>query len=395
MTDKKSQHYVPQFYLKNFSDSPTRRTINLFNFPRQKLILGASLRQQCCEDYFYDRSNQVEDHLGAFEGLTSSLFRSIIETQSLPSSRTKLDLLYLYLVLQHQRTQTAVRTAEDILDEARQLTLDRWGRLPIGSFEKRQTSLRNVSNSFFLSPSIYDLKGALISNLTTTDLITSDNPLVLANPFYRTQRLPGPGTGLASAGLLLLLPISPRLGILMYDGNVYHVLKDGPSIVNCRRSQDMDSLNDLQTLNAQSNLYFFNSANGPAVVEDAKRSIERRVAKRASVAEFVESNTPGKYVREESADARQTPTKTLIGFTFDPLNRDVRLSFLRRRVRPKFDFDGSAVGAVRDLSWLRIVNSFSKAVRRKQLEFDQLREFAVAHPEWEKVGNWKARLLAR
>jgi hypothetical protein len=37
------QHYVPKFYLRNFSED--KRRLNLVNIAREKVILGGSLRK--------------------------------------------------------------------------------------------------------------------------------------------------------------------------------------------------------------------------------------------------------------------------------------------------------------------------------------------------------------
>lgn len=46
------QHFVPQFYLRNFSEDKKR--LHLANIARAKAILNASLRKQCARTKFYD-----------------------------------------------------------------------------------------------------------------------------------------------------------------------------------------------------------------------------------------------------------------------------------------------------------------------------------------------------
>jgi hypothetical protein len=85
---KKNQHYVPRFYLKNFSDSD-KRTINLFNVKNQECRLGASLKNQCYEPYFYDKEGGIEDVLGWLEDKASKIIRNIILTETLPDKITQ------------------------------------------------------------------------------------------------------------------------------------------------------------------------------------------------------------------------------------------------------------------------------------------------------------------
>ena len=49
MEKKKRQHYVPQFYLRNFVREDNKFTI--FNIKSEKIIENAPYRKQCYEDF--------------------------------------------------------------------------------------------------------------------------------------------------------------------------------------------------------------------------------------------------------------------------------------------------------------------------------------------------------
>ena len=67
-----------------------------------------------------------------------------------------------------------------------------------------------------------DLKVCILKNRTRTDSITSDDPVVFSGMFH-AKKLQTIRFGYGSAGALFFLPLSPRLLLLCYDGDVYRV----------------------------------------------------------------------------------------------------------------------------------------------------------------------------
>lgn len=83
MPEKKKQHYVPVFYLKRFS--PDGRSIGLWNIRAKKKVLSASLKSQCCENFFYEQGENIENSLSDLESPASKILRGIDRDGSLPS----------------------------------------------------------------------------------------------------------------------------------------------------------------------------------------------------------------------------------------------------------------------------------------------------------------------
>ena len=69
----KRQHYVSQFYLKNFSIHLNRKSIGIFNVQREKYIPQASLRGQAYQDYFYGKDGSTENALSSIEKAASRI----------------------------------------------------------------------------------------------------------------------------------------------------------------------------------------------------------------------------------------------------------------------------------------------------------------------------------
>lgn len=63
MLEKKRQHYVPRFYLKNFSWG-NRRPIHLCNIKTGAQITAENLVTQCYEGYFYGKDLVLEEMFG-------------------------------------------------------------------------------------------------------------------------------------------------------------------------------------------------------------------------------------------------------------------------------------------------------------------------------------------
>ena len=100
---------------------------------------------------------------------------------------------------------------------------------------------------------IKDLKMVAISQPQDI-FITSDNPTYFYNQYC--EQVQGRGkTGARQRGLQIFMPLSPRHYLLLYDGNTYDYVKN-QSISRA----DIYSLNGLQVISAEANLYFANWA---------------------------------------------------------------------------------------------------------------------------------------
>ena len=75
MEKKKRQHYVPQFYLRNFVREDNKFTI--FNIKSEKIIENAPYRKQCYEDYYYGDDEVWEEKLGAIESSAALIIAKI------------------------------------------------------------------------------------------------------------------------------------------------------------------------------------------------------------------------------------------------------------------------------------------------------------------------------
>jgi hypothetical protein len=85
--------------------------------------------------------------------------------------------------------------------------------------------------------------------------------------------------GLSAAGILTLLPLSPNVLCLGYDGDMYSVAhKDG--WLNLRRERDVDAFNQHQFLNCRANIFAREAEHESYVREAFRRAASNRIAKR-------------------------------------------------------------------------------------------------------------------
>ena len=116
MPDNKKHHYVPRFYLKNFSEN--KRSICVFNIKNEKFIENGSLKSQCYIDYFYGEENTFEKALSKIEGEMANIFRNIIEQELVPPhfNNEYLSIIY-FILIQQARTKYAVDSINEMFDK--------------------------------------------------------------------------------------------------------------------------------------------------------------------------------------------------------------------------------------------------------------------------------------
>jgi hypothetical protein len=154
-----------------------------------------------------------------------------------------------------------------------------------------------------------DLKVCLLRNLTEVPFITSDDPAVLSNWWYlEDARTRTRSFGLHSAGALLLLPLSPQVLCLGYDGDVYSI-SDAGGWVAVRHSKHVEALNQHQFLNCRANIFVRDSAHA-AMVRDAYGPVaDLRPEVRHRIHYAVRDREEGHSIRYRVVDRRVEDTR--------------------------------------------------------------------------------------
>lgn len=114
--------------------------------------------------------------------------------------------------------------------------------------------LFNLDLMMPMIPAVMDLAMKMLINETDIEFITSDSPVAIVNQWCMGTPNDG-STALACSGLEIFLPISPRHVVLFYDKDIYNVGRQGSNQVKLIGKNDVHSINGLQLLTADSNLY--------------------------------------------------------------------------------------------------------------------------------------------
>ena len=259
MAEHKNQHYVSQFYLKNFSSD--RKSIGALILSSNLFIEKASIKNQCSKDNFYQDPN-YEIALSKLEANTSTIFDKIIKEDTL-SSNEKF-IARAFMLLQETRTKHSA----DIMHKGFNLMTSYLESLGISdefkpTFEKLKVDSSEtieILKSLFKTnmDNCADLMLKVIVNKTPTPFITCDDPLLTYNKHL--ERLKHHNYGTCSNGLILLLPISPKYALVLYDANTYKMGTRKQFYVPVSNIKDIEEICLLTILHASQTIFVKNES---------------------------------------------------------------------------------------------------------------------------------------
>ena len=256
MPNNKSQHYVPQFFLKNFSVD--RKCISLYLKYNDRIIDTVSIKTQCCKDYFYP-DLQYEKALSKFEDFSKKVIsRAITENKTLTT--TELNCLSAFVVLQRSRTlhqaQMMKEGFDQLLEYFHSENMTDELKATVSSYENSQKNMVSIiADSFSRSYEMTrDMTCKVLEYNGEGSFITSDDPVIMYNPFLEQRGKMS--YGLAAMGLLLILPISSKRAIILYDSGVNKIGNRKDTVVRFSNPKDLHYINILTVLHADKAIYF-------------------------------------------------------------------------------------------------------------------------------------------
>lgn len=263
MSNKKYNHYVPKFYLSNFSGS--NKYIDKCRLDTEQIIRKAPMDSTAGKDYLYGKAGKVENMFMQLEGKWASILKNIICTESLPTNPEPIEYLLSFLYLSAART---LGTAES--------TLNRWAkfyqiaakmyrdhdRISMTNEDIVHIEAKNdipnasaILNMSYILQICEDLKLGLIKNTSDMLFITSDSPAAKYNQFIRKSHS-GHSFGYELIGFQLFLPIHPRYCLIWYDSIPYYTHRNARNIFHLNSSNEVKVLNRLFLNNADKEVYF-------------------------------------------------------------------------------------------------------------------------------------------
>jgi len=225
-----------------------------------KQVPRAPISGQCQGDYLYTRDTRIEKNIGKIEHECAKVIAQVIQTGGLPRQLSKEhQKLMEFVLLQKNRTPAAGRATEESMQKS--LEFEVRGNPPPPDLDPNNLKINWVNSMLFnivgnlpLAPALMDLSMKLLVNESGVEFITSDSPVAVVNQWCMGDPKDG-STALACAGIEIFLPISPRFTVLFYDRSIYNVGRQGSEAVVVKSPGEVRSINGLQLLTADTNLY--------------------------------------------------------------------------------------------------------------------------------------------
>jgi len=209
------QHYVPQFHLRGFN-APGTDYVYCFD-KRDNHIFPTNPRNIGAENDFY-LSGRTSDLFTKLEEDTAPIYQKIIQEENLDilNETERLTLIY-FIVSQILRTREYREFQKQLYDSQsatllEALKISDWKLVFSPEFQKGIQIDRLIDAARY-AVILSGYCHYLGINRTSLPLITSDNPVTKANTFYGKF-------GLASPGIEIHFPITPRLCITLFDSSL-------------------------------------------------------------------------------------------------------------------------------------------------------------------------------
>lgn len=301
MASNKNQHFVPRCYLRPFTIDAGNVAINIVNIDRQRLIEGAPVKHQCSGDYFYGTDPVLEGAIQATETGYAAALRQIFAPGFSLTQAHRL-LLCRFWLFQHLRTKSASLRAVEMAQATEAVVGTEIPNFRLGIKEAVRMSMQVFAEEMRI---VDDLRMVLIRNRTGTPFVTSDDPAILANRWFtESARTRGKSFGIHSAGALAMLPLSPYVLCLGYDGDVYSIPHEA-GWVDVRSDKDIEALNQHQLLNCRANIFVRDAGHGEYVAHAFQRIKGRRPTARHTIQYAVLDHRDGGYARYRVIDRNE------------------------------------------------------------------------------------------
>ena len=227
MSSKVKQHYVPQFYLRNFSRD--KKSIYCFDKVNVKSD-SQGIRNVAQEKYFYEfESLYLEDDFASLETEVSKYINNIVRIKKykILNNLKQRSKLALFMAAQLIRTLERRQLVElqvkalknhfietDVMNDTLSSFFDKFlqdASIKESHLKLIQEMLPHLVKRFFFK------KWVLLIDKTDVGFLTSDNPIVM----YNTHNL----EGLDNENNHVFFPLSPQLCICLLDPSNYKNFK--------------------------------------------------------------------------------------------------------------------------------------------------------------------------
>lgn len=324
MSKKKKHHYVPRFYLKRFSANNEGKFLGLYNLENEVFIEKAPLKNQACKNHLYGKDDEIENALASMESEVAKMFYYWTEERLLfppPPETNGFKLLKQFILYQSYRTPKSgidiTKTINQSLKKViKEFKPDLWKSFKDSTLIYENPELLGLLNSVKHINLLNFLDCKFLVNLSLLPFITSDAPVIYYNQLMEKAGNYVGATGLVAKGLQIFYPIHPRLMICLYDPKVYD-FGDGNEDCSATESiEEVHSLNGLQLINSQSQLFFNQNISKEYIIELSNNYKEYRQSSKNINEIIKQGNRKFLFTSSESAHI------------------DLELSFFKLKINP-------------------------------------------------------------
>lgn len=345
MPANKNQHFVPRCHLRPFTVGSQDAAISLFNLNRHTFISNAPVKNQCSKDYFYGKDDNLEKAIQFIESGYGTALRGLTENHRVFSEHQKA-VFKTFWLFQYFRTEAVAIRIVQIAETTRE-----FADLPPKEFTLAIKDAVQMGCSTFLKSirEIDDLCFCVVKNHTKVPFVTSDNPAIMTNKWkldkYKHSAL---SFGISSAGMLLMLPLTPKLLLIGYDSDVYNIISQN-GIVEVKNTSDIIAYNRHQFLNCVSNVYVHDANIEKLIYNQYLEAVPFRPSNRFIIRMAQLEKTDDTFSRYVIIDpeARQRSKETLLHTQIIHPHPEVWPSQIRVHPNGSVFTNGTAVGYVR------------------------------------------------
>ncbi|MFX1518997.1 MAG: DUF4238 domain-containing protein [Promethearchaeota archaeon] len=258
----KIEHYVPQFYLRNFAIKKKRNQVIYCYDKFEERCFNTNIKNVGCEKNFYnsmvDDQQIIEKTLGRLERRFSKAYNKLITIRDISSldDETKCTISF-FVAQQYIRTREYRHFMKELRNSISNSLAKEFG---VTDYEIRWRDEAIKNSQIFslfnetvdIAVILLNLKWTLLINKTSIPYCTSDNPVNLYN-FINHK--PYRSLGFACRGINVYFPLTTDLSLRFCDPSTYFFMPSKSEIIE---EQDIHFQNKLQAV--RSNRFVFSKS---------------------------------------------------------------------------------------------------------------------------------------
>lgn len=265
MASKKNQHFIPQFFLRQFSLG-NKKEVGAYLTNKSKFIEAVPIKSQCSKPYFYGKDDSVENFFGKFESDIAPLFSKLIKLEGdVNLDFNELAKLVLFITLMELRNPVffmQYHLKNELLNnEINKELQDSKVYLDLPKATHEETVSAMLSLLDIIYEGYIDLDVKFLINRTDKSFVCSDFPLVKYNRFLNLKKYFRTKIANGSVGIQVFIPISSSITMVFYDSSIYKLGNKKDCFFELNDDKQVFDLNMLQYLNSNNCIYFDENMN--------------------------------------------------------------------------------------------------------------------------------------